>query len=57
MPTLGLSWENGLNTRILLKKLKDKNRVMEVVFSNYLCQGETEFTISDQGLSIGPDLD
>jgi hypothetical protein len=50
VPNLGLIWENGINTRLLLKKQSE--RIIEIVFSNYMDKKEAEFVIVDEGLEI-----
>lgn len=55
-PCLGKLWENGLNTRILLKKEKDLagnfNRSMKLIFSNYLDMDEIKFEFNQNGISF-----
>ena len=51
IPSLGLIWENGVNTRILLHK-EEAVRKIEIVFSNYLDSKIAEFKITNAGLEI-----
>ena len=47
VPNLGSIWENGINTRILFVKSFEKERVMQISFSNFLEKKEAEFVICD----------
>lgn len=55
-PSLGLVWENAINTRILLKKninsKREYQRSIQIMFSNYLPLKEIGFTITNQGFDF-----
>jgi hypothetical protein len=50
IPNLGLIWENGINTRILL--MKKPERVIQINFSNFMEKREANFIISDEGIAV-----
>jgi len=49
-PNLGLIWENGINTRIIL--MKNIDRVIEINFSNFMEKRNANFIINNQGIAI-----
>lgn len=55
-PCLGKLWENGLNTRLFLKKENDMSgnciRHIKVQFSNYLFMNETRFEFNQNGITF-----
>lgn len=52
IPNLGSIWENGINTRIVLMRNYDKERVMQICFSNFMDKQEAEYVIDDGGIYI-----
>ena len=55
-PCLGRLWENGLNTRLYLRKDTDMSgnciRYIKVQFSNYLFMKETRFEFNQNGITF-----